>query len=618
MDKGLRRSAGRRAAPSPPTLYGKIAPVIAQDIIPESLCLLFGVVSFGYMCAWTSLGSLISYYKAHYGPSLYNRIYCAYYLPGLPVALLQHKYDNAIDRALGSRNAYMARGVVSLNTVVFAILSLVWVTNEIALIFLFALLGTCSWLIHGTSSMLAAMYPSRSIGYLQTGFRTPEVFTVIVLQCLDIGKYPKPSNLGLFYTLVALMVWVGLCAWMALVTSKVSRGFFDDLDASLANDLGSGGITSDPSAQQYSMDTNYPQVVVQSGQEQEQDWAESDDETCVGDEEDDCGGGGTPGVRLRLYPKYETGAVESSPLLGANGSRSGGRGRGRGGSQIFLNTSFYGTPLRSDSAGAASASAASPSRNKLKRESELWLEHLGRVEDISISVDELDGGPGVDDALGEEGGGGGWDWDDTAALLGKASRGTSLKNGAVAGPSTLPGHRPFSHQDVQAVVRPLCWALFLTMTTSIFQASFFSYAESTGGRNIEQILYFTRLFCDLFGRPLATMAARPWFVKTPQLVLICSIYRLVLFGIFFAYLFVPGFVQSDVLINVIVGAFSLVNGYFSVLIYEYASDAVASKGRTAQAYATTLLNIVFQGSAFLAVCCSTVFLLIVPVPVHAQ
>ena len=125
-----------------------------------------------------------------------------------------------------------------------------------------------------------------------------------------------------------------------------------------------------------------------------------------------------------------------------------------------------------------------------------------------------------------------------------------------------------------------------------------------------------KLFCDLVGRPLATMVARSWFVKTPRLVLLCSIYRLVLFATFFAYIFIPGFVQSDLLINVIVGAFSLVNGYFSVLIYEYASDAVATQGRAAQAYATTLLNIVFQGSAFLAVCCSTVFLLIVPVRVH--
>jgi hypothetical protein len=35
-----------------------------------------------------------------------------------------------------------------------------------------------------------------------------------------------------------------------------------------------------------------------------------------------------------------------------------------------------------------------------------------------------------------------------------------------------------------------------------------------------------------------------------------------------------------------------------------------------QAYATNLLNIVFQGAAFLAVCSSTAVLLVVPVPVH--
>jgi hypothetical protein len=88
------------------------------------------------------------------------------------------------------------------------------------------------------------------------------------------------------------------------------------------------------------------------------------------------------------------------------------------------------------------------------------------------------------------------------------------------------------------------------------------------------------------------MAPRPWFVHTPQLVLVCSIYRLVLFAVFFAYIFVPGFWQSDMLVSILVGAFSLVNGYFSVLIYEYASDCVASEGRNAQV-----------GHVMCAVCC---------------
>ena len=60
---------------------------------------------------------------------------------------------------------------------------------------------------------------------------------------------------------------------------------------------------------------------------------------------------------------------------------------------------------------------------------------------------------------------------------------------------------------------PLCLALFVVMWCSIFQASFFAYVTSSSkNREIEQILYFVRLFADLIGRPL-TRLPRPSFLK---------------------------------------------------------------------------------------------------------
>ncbi len=179
-------------------------------------------------------------------------------------------------------------------------------------------------------------------------------------------------------------------------------------------------------------------------------------------------------------------------------------------------------------------------------------------------------------------------------------------------------YHTFSRYEIAVTVRPLCLALFLTMTTSIFQASFFAYASSTdtsGNTNIEQILYFTRLFLDLAGRPLATLLPRPWFVKTPAMLYKGSIYRLSLFIIFFLYIFFPNIIpQNDILIVTIVGTFSLVNGYFCVLIYEYASKCVTDHGKNAQTYATTLLNIVFQMSSFCAVLLSTLIVRVLPEP----
>ena len=62
-------------------------------------------------------------------------------------------------------------------------------------------------------------------------------------------------------------------------------------------------------------------------------------------------------------------------------------------------------------------------------------------------------------------------------------------------------------------IYPLCIALFIIMFCSVFQASFFAFVTSTvEGRDIEQILYFDRLFADLLGRPLARFS-RPSFLQ---------------------------------------------------------------------------------------------------------
>ncbi len=59
------------------------------------------------------------------------------------------------------------------------------------------------------------------------------------------------------------------------------------------------------------------------------------------------------------------------------------------------------------------------------------------------------------------------------------------------------------------------------------------------------------------------------------------------------------FVRSDIFIAVFVGLFSVLSGYFTVLIYEYAAKSEASKA--SRAHATNILNLSFQFAAFMAV-----------------
>ena len=103
---------------------------------------LFLLISFGYMLPWTALGSLISYYKAKYGANFYVKLYCAYYLPGLPFALLQYKYDTYVDSVFSSKYTYLFRGLLSYIIVIGVLVAMIFSPSEKMLIVLFSLLGT--------------------------------------------------------------------------------------------------------------------------------------------------------------------------------------------------------------------------------------------------------------------------------------------------------------------------------------------------------------------------------------------------------------------------------------------------------------------------------------------
>jgi hypothetical protein len=129
-----------------------------DQTLPFLYIICFWAVSFAYMCAWTSFGSLISYYKHQYGSEFYTKIYIAYYLPGLPVCLLQYKFDTYHDIKYGSHQTFLVRGMFCISTMVFIIMAMILLNQQFLLVLCFGLLGALSWAAHGTASTLAALY----------------------------------------------------------------------------------------------------------------------------------------------------------------------------------------------------------------------------------------------------------------------------------------------------------------------------------------------------------------------------------------------------------------------------------------------------------------------------
>lgn len=472
---------------------------LANLKVPKKLEMTFLLISFGYMLPWTSLGSLISYYKNTYSANFYVKLYCAYYLPGLPVALLQHRFDTYLDNKYGSKNTYLARGLFAFVSMILILISMVWLEQKVVLLILFAMLGVCGWLCHGTASMLASMYPSAAIAYLQTGFRCPEIYTIAAVAMLQIGKTATVENLDTFYILTAAVVMIGLVCWIIVCRSQTSIIFFNAKDRRIEN-----------------VNDMERTPLLNNKNDSNKDYSKDNVES----------------IRAK---KTTAEYVKRRDRAGSNIE-----------SEFAVSEDIKESDiLKSRDSKLESQDEIKGSRDILKKPMTSYKQPIER-----------------------------------AKILLRAMEDASMKTG------------------VFQTVWPLCLALTITMWCSIFQASFFAYVDSPQGRDIEQILYFIRLFSDLAGRPL-TRVPRPWFLKKSRQILVAAILRVSFMIIFFVYILVPSFPRSDVFICIIVSIFSMLSGYFTVLIYEYAAEDGLDKA--AQTYATALLNICFQLAAFTAV-----------------
>ena len=153
-----------------------------------------------------------------------------------------------------------------------------------------------------------------------------------------------------------------------------------------------------------------------------------------------------------------------------------------------------------------------------------------------------------------------------------------------------------SESQVAVAVRRCRISIFLNVWSSILVAAFFAYVEPASGsltHNIGTILYFTRLFSDLLGRPAARMM-RPGFLQNDKQVLRANWARMIFIVLFFLYILGGGswFPQNDILIILIIFTIFFTCGYLVVLSYEYAPMMVHTKA--GKATAGTLMNSTFQ------------------------
>ena len=150
--------------------------------------------------------------------------------------------------------------------------------------------------------------------------------------------------------------------------------------------------------------------------------------------------------------------------------------------------------------------------------------------------------------------------------------------------------------------------MFCTIFSSILQSSFISYSYGCvlfDRTELPSILYFVRIFADLFGRPLGLLR-RPSFVADVDGLLRVSVLRFVFSLYFYSIIvnvFYPHeFVISDTCHLLLIGfqmVFSALSGYLNCLTYEYASAAFDDEW--SRVIAAQQLNLTFQQACTWAV-----------------
>jgi hypothetical protein len=461
------------------------------------------------MSSWTMMGSLVSYFKQHHGPDFFVKLNCAYYLPGLPLALLQQHYDSALDARFGSHAAYLARNLLAFFMLTLVLLRLpsIPASDAATLLGLTSVMGTFSWLAHGTASTVVSMFPPAALAWLQSGFRMPEMYTLGkhrdeligwaknkvsllllltlthpsfpapgMVSFLQIGAHSKLTDLRLLFHATAALVLTGAGAWVYLMSH--------------------------------------------------------------------------PATRALLHLKDQGGQVSFLPVAGRSEERSGEEGEEEDAPLLRAPSSD------SQASGHSSTSTTS-----------------------------------------------------TAA----ASHTSDSSNVCTTHPSSVVVIRALSEAEkdfVEEVIAPCRWALFITIASSIFQASFLAYVRSSRPPSnycVCELLYFVRLFADFLGRPLARLLPRLQAFSRPSQLVHAALARLSLLILFLAYISFPTHIlQSDVFVTLLVAVFALLSGYLVVLSYEYAAQAV-DYCKAYQAYAGTIMNLHFQAAGFVAVLCGLLF-----------
>jgi Nucleoside transporter len=188
-------------------------------------------------------------------------------------------------------------------------------------------------------------------------------------------------------------------------------------------------------------------------------------------------------------------------------------------------------------------------------------------------------------------------------------------NTATAGTTPAPpGAAELSTRELLLKTFPAFLIIGSTVASSMMVASCFDRVPSQyAGKTVSsfpaealpQVLFYTRLFADLLGRP-ATVLYQP---KSPDTLVVLSLVRLVFVPVFFLYIIsdaattiIP---RNDVVATVAIFLFSFSSGYFATVAYQIAPSLLPADVREInRTWQASLINVGFSASILIGLAAS--------------
>jgi hypothetical protein len=150
-------------------------------------------------------------------------VYVAYYLPGLPVALAQTRFDQSFDAKFTSSLAFTVRGVVGWTATLLLVAAMRFnLLSQTAMLPLMGCLGLSTWCLHGSASQLAQLLPKgRGVIAQQLGFALPAVLALGAVAAFGITESVSEDSLDCFFGSIVLVALLGFGAWLVLLNRPV-------------------------------------------------------------------------------------------------------------------------------------------------------------------------------------------------------------------------------------------------------------------------------------------------------------------------------------------------------------------------------------------------------------